>query len=163
VEYVAALLVVAGVALYVASPLISGDLAGARIKGRERSLDREMDRAMQERSLTVQALSELEFDREMSKLSEEDYRTLRAPLESRALGAMAEIERLHAEHRAEAAALPAATAVMPPPRAIKPVERGVRRVAFCPQCGKRIRMEANFCVECGASLSPVKGLAMQAE
>ena len=93
--YVAALLVVAGVALYVAAPLVGA--RRARSEGRDPSQDIDIDRAIHQRSLAVQALTELEFDREMNKLSGEDYRALRAPLEARALGAMAEIERLRAE------------------------------------------------------------------
>jgi len=154
VVYVAALLVVAGVALYVAAPLVGA----RRAKSAAPSQGLDFDRAIQQRSLAVQALTELEFDREMNKLSGEDYRALRAPLEARALGAMAEIERLRAERHADAAR--EAQRVLPP---IQPVERRLRRLVYCPQCGDRVRADASFCTECGASLNPVKSLAMQAD
>ena len=154
--YVAALLVVAGVALYVAAPLVGA----RRAQSAAPSQDLDFDRAIQQRSLAVQALTELEFDREMNKLSGEDYRALRAPLEARALGAMAEIERLRAERHADADAAREAQRVLPP---IQPVERRLRRLVYCPQCGDRVRAEASFCTECGASLNPVKSLAMQAD
>lgn len=150
--YLAALLIVAGVALYVAAPLF-GPL-GARAKAR----DPELERLMHERSLAVQALRELEFDHQMNKLSEDDYRALRAPLEARALGAIASIERFRAERRAGAAQEAA-----PPMPALEPVARRVRRVSFCPQCGVRIRHDANFCVECGTALTQLRSLALQAE
>ncbi len=151
--YVAALLVVAGVALYVAAPLFS---AGERA-GPAKESDLELERLTHERSLAVQALRELEFDREMHKLSEQDCGALRVPLEARAIGAMAAIERLRAERRV------AVREAARPPRTLKPVEKPQRRVIFCPQCGVRMRPDANFCVGCGASLNPVKSLAMQAE
>ncbi len=116
--YVAAFLIVAGVALYVAAPLVGA--RRARSEGRDPSQDIDIDRAIHQRSLAVQALTELEFDREMNKLSGEDYRTLRAPLEARALAAMTQLERLRAEHRADAAAAREAARVQPAP---KPVER----------------------------------------
>ena len=153
--YLAALLVVAGVALYVASPLI-----GAKNKGRTRAGDDDQERLIHERSLAVQALGELDFDREMSKVSVEDYRALRAPLEARALGAMAALERLREERRA-ATIVPKPSSE--PVAAPKPNGKRVRRVVFCPQCGARIRPEGNFCVDCGSSLSPVRSLAAQAE
>ncbi len=156
--YVAALLVVAGVALYVAAPLVGA--RRARSEGRDTSQDIDLDRVIQQRSLAVQALTELEFDREMNKLSGEDYRALRAPLEASALGAMAEIERLRAERRADADAAREAQRVLPP---VKPVERRVRRLIYCPQCGDRVGADASFCTECGASLNPMKSLAMQAD
>ena len=152
--YVAALLVVAGVALYVAAPLVGERPA----KGAEH--DAELERVTHERSLAVQGLTELEFDREMNKLSDEDYRSLRAPLEARALAAMAELEQLRAEHRADATAAREALRVLPP---VKPVERRLRRLVYCSQCGDRVRADASFCVECGASLNPLKSAAMQAD
>jgi hypothetical protein len=165
VVYIAALLVVAGVALYVAAPLVGERQSPSQSTGgagsATRALNLKLDRATHEQALAVQALRELEFDREMNKLSAEDYRVLYDSLETRALGAMTEMERLRAELRAEVARTREAT--RPVMRPIQPVERRVRRVAYCPQCGKRIRTEANFCVECGASLSPLKSLAMQAE
>jgi len=158
VVYVAALLIVAGVALYVAAPLIGARQAGSQ--PRDTSQDVDLDRAIQQRSLAVQALTELEFDREMNKLSGEDYQTLRAPLEASALRAMAEIEGLRAERRADAGAAREAQRVLPP---VKPVERRLRRLIYCSQCGERVRADASFCTECGASLSPMKSLAMQAD
>jgi hypothetical protein len=168
VVYLAALLVVVGVALYVAAPLIAKrEPAGAQPTSREQARQLEMDRARHERALAVQALRELEFDREMKKLSEPDYLALRAPLEARALGAMAAIEALQAEERAAAAAAAREAAASqpvqsPPPAPEKPPDKRARKVVFCPQCGVRLRAEANFCVECGTALEPLRNQTMQA-
>jgi rRNA maturation endonuclease Nob1 len=151
---IAALFVVAGVALYVAAPLF-GDSGDGRVKA-----DLELDRLMHERSLAVQALRELEFDHQMGKLSQADYDALHAPLEARALTAMAAIEALRAQRR---------TAAHEPRRVRstnlveKTVERRLQRVAYCPECGVRARADGNFCVECGTSLGPLKTVAARAQ
>src|SRR6516164_5487609 len=82
-------MIVAGVALFVAAPL-----GGGIFPRRQRSaseLDRE--RLEHERGLAVQGLRELEFDREMGKLSDTDYESLHDALEQRALAAMAALEK----------------------------------------------------------------------
>ena len=179
--YIAAVLIVAGVALFVAAPL-SGGLRGRAKRSRE---EIELDHWEHEHALAVQGLRELEFDREMGKLSDADYESLKASLEGRALQAMAAIEKFkEQEHAAnvaavtvrpklrEAAAIADEIAAMskpqpaipivsglgaiPPPisspRAATPEITGGRRVRFCPQCGMRAPMAGNFCGECGTPL-----------
>ncbi|MGC1677382.1 MAG: hypothetical protein WA740_07590, partial [Candidatus Binataceae bacterium] len=90
--YFAAAMIVAGVALFVAAPLAGGLLPSRRKRFDKDELD--AIRLEHERGLAVQALRDLEFDREMGKLSDADYEALRATLENRALGAMQSIEQL---------------------------------------------------------------------
>ena len=90
--YLAAVLIVASVALFVAAPL-GGGLLATRRTGRAAA---EAERLEHERALAMQGLRELEFDREMGKLSEADYAALREGLMARALGASAALERLRA-------------------------------------------------------------------
>jgi hypothetical protein len=138
VLYVASILMIAGVALFVAAPLITGE------RQRERAqANRELARAVHQRALTVQALRELEFDREMNKMSEVDCAQLRRTLEALALAAMVEIERFQA-----AAAKPRVAASRPKARVARPA----RAIRFCPACGTRVPEKANFCGECGVSL-----------
>src|SRR6202050_1908248 len=85
-----------GVALYGAAPL-SGGLVGRSKKGRE---ELERDHWEHEHALAVQGLRELEFDREMGKLSDTDYESLRASLQTRALEAMTAIEKFNEQERA---------------------------------------------------------------
>jgi len=80
----AAALIVAGVALFVAAPLGIG-LAGARAKS---AGEIQVERDEHDRGLAVQGLHELEFDREMGKLSDVDYESMHKALEDRALTAM---------------------------------------------------------------------------
>ena len=166
---VAAILIIAGVALFVAAPL-SGGLAGRKSKTRE-ELQRE--HWEHEHALAVQGLRELEFDREMGKLTDQDYASLRAGLQGRALEAMTAIEKIKDQERAAnlaaiaarskprpaAPAEPAAPAVpagaqpaMPPPTAMPaspPPSQVPPPARFAPPpdviAGRRVR----FCPQCG--------------
>ncbi len=62
------------------------------------------ERLEHERGLAVQGLRELEFDREMGKLSDADYETLRAGLENRALVAMQSTRAARGQSRARSGA-----------------------------------------------------------
>ena len=94
--YIAAFLIVMGVALFVAAPL-SGGLRRSAKRTRE---ELERDHWEHEHALAVQGLRELEFDREMGKLSDADYESLRGSLQGRALQAMSAIERFKDQKRA---------------------------------------------------------------
>jgi cytochrome c-type biogenesis protein CcmI len=170
--YIAAFLIVWGVALFVAAPLTGGLRARAK-RGRE---EIELEHWEHEHALAVQGLRELEFDREMGKLSDADYESLRASLQGRALQAMTAIEKFKEQESAaklaavtvrpklrEAAAIaneiaamsrpqPALPTPPPLPRAATAEIAGGRRIRFCPQCGMRAPMAGNFCGECGTPL-----------
>jgi len=171
-NYLAAILIVAAVALFVAAPL-SGGFPRRR---RSTSLQLELERLEHERGLAVQGLRELEFDHEMGKLDEVDYRDLKRSLEDRALSAMRAIEsarRTSDVARAGTMRLAARPArPVPGPAALAPALRasaarrqpgapgaGLPLVNFCPQCGVRVGAGHDFCAECGANLSPVAARA----
>jgi cytochrome c-type biogenesis protein CcmI len=145
VAYLAAAMIIAGVALFVAAPL-----AGGIVSGRGAKPDADLEHLEHERGLAVQALRELEFDRETGKLSDADYQTLRAELERKALTAMAALEKERAPQRGRAH--------------LRRVDFGraaslartsePRRINFCPRCGARALAEAKFCAECGLALRP---------
>ena len=171
--YLAAVLIVASVALFVAAPL-GGGLLAARRAGREAA---EAERLEHERALAMQGLRELEFDREMGKLSDSDYESLRVTLEGRALSAMQSIEALQRiieeQRRAAAPAVAAAPGAKPalhieparrvePPRlaqfpafgTVRTAAAAPRNLRFCPQCGSRTVADARYCAECGLALRP---------
>jgi hypothetical protein len=163
VLYLAAVLIVASVALFVAAPL-GGGLLATRRAGRDAA---EAERLEHERALAMQGLRELEFDREMGKLSEADYAALHEGLMARALGASAALERLRATP--VAASAPEASAGRPrlvksgPASAAAPgASPAAVRVRFCPQCGVEAAA-GNFCSECGAPLSVSARAAARAE
>jgi len=144
--YLAAILIVAGVALFVAAPLTGESLW--RRPGR-RSV--EAERLEHEQELAMQGLRELEFDREMDKLSAADYGTLKAPLEERALAAMGALERLRNEPAPGAPSTPVVRPLRP--LATAP---GARQVRFCPECGSAIGGSHKFCGGCGAPLAALR-------
>jgi hypothetical protein len=152
VLYLAAVLIVASVALFVAAPL-GGGLLTTRRAGRGAA---EAERLEHERALAMQGLRELEFDREMGKLSQADYAALHEALMTRALGASAALERLHAMATASEApaarprlvkSVSASTTTAPPTASAPPA-----RIRFCPRCGVDTAA-GKFCSECGAPLS----------
>src|SRR5271165_5830702 len=112
-------MIVAGVALFVAAPLGIG-LVGARAKS---AGELQTERHEHERALAVQGLRELEFDREMGKLSAADYDSMHQALEARALTAMAAVEKLRAIDK-PASSKPSVT----PPRRPSPAPRRIDAV-----------------------------------
>jgi hypothetical protein len=155
VIYLAAVLIVASVALFVAAPL-GGGLLARRRAGRDAV---EAERLEHERALAMQGLRELEFDHEMGKLAEADYAALREGLMARALGASAALQRLYTAAPSvsiSAASAPEATGrrsrrvKYPPTPGSAPAAPS--RIRSCAQCGVKAAA-GNFCCECGAPLS----------
>ena len=148
-------MIVIGVALFVAAPLAGGFFPTRR----PREDDSERERLEHQRGLAVQGLRELEFDREMGKLSDADYEALHAGLEFRALTAMAALEKLRGSGRAAPPAAPrssvrridSARSATPSAR---PQTAPPRDFNFCPECGVRAIADAKFCGECGTPLRP---------
>jgi len=158
VLYLAAVLIVASVALFVAAPL-GGGLLAARRAGRDAA---EAERLEHERALAMQGLRELEFDREMGKLSEADYAALREGLMARALGASAALERLHAAIASAPETAAARPRLVKSAPAAGAAPAAASRIRFCPQCGVEVAA-GKFCSECGAPLSVSARAAARAE
>jgi cytochrome c-type biogenesis protein CcmI len=180
----AAALIVAGVALFVAAPLGIG-LVGARAKS---AGELQAERHEHERALAVQGLRELEFDREMGKLSDADYESMHKALEDRALTAMAAVENIRAQSDKAASAkkatvtpltpvprrapLPRSTEVptlvlhieqprTPPPSPPQPLPSA--KLRFCPQCGTRAAVDSKFCAQCGVAIKTIPGAIARTE
>ncbi|HUA34884.1 MAG TPA: c-type cytochrome biogenesis protein CcmI [Candidatus Binataceae bacterium] len=154
---VASALIIAGVALFVAAPLSIGALPTRRKSAR----DEAWARLEHERALAMQGLRELEFDREMGKLADADYESLKNGLESRALAAMQtmdEARKLSIVRELPPAAAPAAEPARREPAPVLTLrpDSGSRapHVRFCPQCGTRSLKDAHYCAECGTALKP---------
>jgi len=177
----AAALIVAGVALFVAAPLGIG-LVGARAKSVG---ELQTERHEHERALAVQGLRELEFDREMGKLSDADYESMHKALEDRALTAMAAVEKIRdqAASAKKTTVTPLAQALRrpaPAPRRIDPIPTLVvhnepprppqqpapsasGKIRFCPECGMRAAVDAKFCAQCGIAIRPLPGAIARSE
>jgi hypothetical protein len=87
-----------------------------------------------EKALVLRSIKELEFDKGMGKVSDEDYAAIMGRLRARALTLMRDLERTPGE--AMAAAAPAASA----------------RAGTCRKCQTVNDTDARFCKNCGASL-----------
>ena len=86
--YLAGLCLIAAVAWMAAHPLL---VPGGAPKAEEESTSHERLRRQKEEALA--GIRDAEFDRELGKLSEDDYQRLRDRLEAEALAAMTELER----------------------------------------------------------------------
>ena len=108
------------------------------------------------RGQSLVALKELDFDREMGKLSDDDYAALRAAYTREALAALRDddgdtdggsnddaaqdaAERLIAAHASRAAGSAATSGV-------------ARASAECARCGPRPEADARFCSACGGTI-----------
>jgi hypothetical protein len=141
-------LVLAGMALWrVLDPLSRRDLAmeaAPRVAGRLRELERE-------KQLVLKAIKEIEFDYQMRKVAEADYKEMVERYRTRALRLISEleagdnfrplIERELRDRLAAAHAAPADSVTAPA------AEKGA-----CPSCGTRNDDDAQFCKKCGGRL-----------
>jgi hypothetical protein len=79
------------------------------------------------------AIKEIDLDRRMGKLSDEDFNALTQRYRQQALAAIAGLEQAR---RA----------------AVARRGRAPSRMAYCPGCGEKLAARANFCSNCGRSL-----------
>jgi hypothetical protein len=150
----AALFAVAALAAAAAAAFVGGPLRRAPAEGAD---EEEEDAGRHEREAVYAALRDLEHDHETSKVSDDDYATMRRELRTRAatlLRRAAEapktptlaVARLAAgESPAPARRLPSEPPLVPAPR--------------CPSCGVQSLPGDRFCAQCGTSLAPERGSA----
>lgn len=122
--------------------------------------NRELDEVVAEKESTLAAIAELDFDRAMGNLSEEDYRDLRDKYRLKALALLKREDELV---KADAAASPrfssaeSGRSCAACGREIEPGDRFCagcgRPVALaCPSCGAQHAPEDAFCAKCGQRL-----------
>jgi cytochrome c-type biogenesis protein CcmI len=138
--WLASILLIVAVGLFIAAPLTDQVLTGHRSV---RNAD--LEQREHEYALALQALRELEFDHAMGKLDEGDYHRLKDRLEKRALAAMSGQEEMMRQRLTEQT-VRAATS----PQSMMP-DRAMA-VRFCPECGARNGRAHNYCADCGAAL-----------
>ena len=88
---------------------------------------------MREKALVLRSIKELEFDRGMGKVSDDDYRLIEQGLRARALTLMHDLEKLE-------------DTPSPVPAPV------VDRTLACGACGTVNDIDARFCKECGEKL-----------
>ncbi|NOT55149.1 MAG: hypothetical protein HOP18_11125 [Deltaproteobacteria bacterium] len=87
--YLSGLILIGMIALFVAAPLFKPERQSDRSDAREDLAAR----WEKQKTDAYAAIREADFDQEMGKLTEEDYRLLREKYEARALEALAQLDR----------------------------------------------------------------------
>lgn len=147
---VIALLVIGAIAI-VAYPLFRPpDELGVSFVG---MTDPVWENLVTQRDATYSAIKDLENDHAMSKLSDADYRSLRAKYETKAVMLLQELDGLNGSKSLGRAA-PADDAIE---REIGRLRRATAHGSLsCPKCGTAHAAEDVFCAKCGTSLRGVR-------
>jgi len=136
------MLVIFGVAIVVLEPLVRGSSASL-----ERTND-EMSEAEATRRVRLLALRDAEYDFQMGKLNEADYRDLRAELQAEALEAMQVVE-MEKNGRSVGAGPPTREAIE---AEVAAVRAGLESGTTCSTCGSGNPPGSRFCAACGEAL-----------
>ena len=106
-----------------------------------------------EKTLTLRALKDLEFDRAMGKISEADFAEITTRLRSRAARLLGQLDAEHGYReqieRDIARRIGTEPAVQTAPAAKATAAQDTRT---CQSCGRNSDSDARFCKHCGASL-----------
>lgn len=140
-------LLIIGVVAFVAYPLLQS--TRARVVELEGASDMVLEGLVSQRDAMYAAIKDLENDHALGKLSDVDYRSLRAKYEAKAVAILQELDHvIGAKPRAR------------PARDDEAIEREIARLRRaktnsalkCPQCGAVQSPDDVFCARCGASL-----------
>ena len=102
-----------------------------------------------EKALTLRSIKELEFDRDMGKVSAKDFEEMAGRLRARAIGLMKQLDQDDSGYRALVERdLQARLAGRPVPRA-----KATATIGECPGCGTANDADAMFCKRCGRKLA----------
>lgn len=165
------------VGIFVSRPLL--ERRSQRVTAEEHTISE----LLAERDRILDALQELDFDREMGKIPEEDYPRQRALLVQRGAEVLRRLDAMQEEHpgadvdaRLEVAmtarraglqaseAQPLAASDVAPEIyddelenliAARRRELNGKAAGFCPHCGHAIQQRDRFCAKCGATLKQV--------
>jgi zinc ribbon protein len=105
-----------------------------------------------EKALTLRSIKELEFDRAMGKLSDQDFEVMAGRLRARAMGIMKQLEAGTSMYRQEIEKELAARlgkTSKPDPK----IGRAASRPSVTCACGTANDPDARFCKNCGARLA----------
>lgn len=143
-----AIMIVASIAI-VAYPLFS--TPSRRTPVLSTGLDVTLESLVVQRDSAYSAIKDLEFDHAMGKLSETDYKVMRAKYETRAVSILQQLD----------SAKPSVARHAPSPDVDELIERQVKQIRRrsngsgeipCPKCGAPRAESDAFCGKCGISL-----------
>ncbi len=108
-----------------------------------------VENLVSQRDATYAAIKELEFDRAMGKLSDADYRSMRAKYETKAVAILQELDGMKKTQPPRALPVESADSIE------QEVQR-LRRGALCPKCGTPHSAGDAFCAKCGTTLRGIR-------
>jgi hypothetical protein len=107
-----------------------------------------------QRDATYSAIKDLENDHAMGKLSDSDYRSLRAKYETKAVAILQELDNLNGSKSKGHSAVSADDAIE---REVGRLRRATANGSLaCAKCGTPHAADDVFCAKCGASLRGVR-------
>lgn len=139
------IVVVAAALAFVAYPIIAKSRAAQPMAA---SASEELAELLARRDATFQALRDLNFDRQVGKVTAEDFVVFEANLKAAAAEALAALDAW------EAAADRKLDAMLE--RAIAARRAAMASGRTCPACGRPAAAEDKFCAGCGAALPAVE-------
>jgi ribosomal protein L32 len=119
---------------------------------------RKVEELAARKSALLQTLRDVEFDYETGKITENDYRDLKARYEREAIEVMRELDNLHGGRGWEEAIdaeLDQRVAKIRAEREKAPAESTSPELIDCPECGHEMQANARFCSQCGTTLADV--------
>jgi hypothetical protein len=117
-----------------------GGFLGVAVRDREPLTESDREALAREKLLTLRSIKELEFDREMGKVSDVDFQDMTGRLRARAMWIIEELER---------------QPPTPPKEKARPKPAPARVAAgTCQACGTANDRDARFCKSCGTKLDP---------
>lgn len=108
-----------------------------------------------QRDATYAAIKDLEFDYAMGKLSEADYKSMRAKSETKAVAILQELDGLKPARGKNGHGSVREDLIE---RQVRRLRRGTApaRTVKCPKCGSLYSPDDAFCAKCGTSLRGVR-------
>ena len=102
-----------------------------------------------QRDATYAAIKDLEFDHAMSKLSDADYKSLRAKYEAKAVAILQELDSVAAARKRNPRMTLTDESIE---LQVHQLRGGASKVVVCVKCGVRAAPSDRFCAKCGAPI-----------
>ena len=103
-----------------------------------------------QRDSTYAAIKDLEFDHAMNKLSDADYKSLRAKYETKAVAILQELDSMAALQKRHARPKLSDESIE---QQVRQMRGGTAKVVLCSQCGTRAASSDRYCAKCGAPVN----------
>lgn len=144
------------VAIFLSQPFLEEE-------ARTQEVESEYSHLLAERERLLARIEELDFDYDLDKLSDEDYRRVREKLVGEAAQVLKKLDAYRAEKGIEQRDLSQEALQKSPRRtevdeiealiSSRRRELGEKKRGFCPHCGRTVGGSDQYCVHCGEKLS----------